>query len=522
MYNEKVITVKSHKLMLVPLQQCMGVNFGSVKRKPVSYKMKDYMAMQWDVDNCQRVADAGIQVECPALFNYNWPGRFTPFDHQRVTFNFLINNKRSFCFNDIGTSKTLSALWAADYLIRAGRIKKVLVTSTLSTLDRVWKLETFTHLMHRTCTVMHGSMQKKRRLKLLAEDHDFYIINHDGMKGMVSELAEKKFDMIIVDEGAVFRNHKTDLWKAMNYLACEDRLEWLWWLTGSPMPRAPTDVWAQAKIVKPNTVPKYFSRFREQTMFKINMFKWVPRKGWEDIVYSSIQPSIRFHRDDCVDIPPCTYVPHPVEMSAEQKKIYAGLKEHFIAEAKEGLVTAANEGVKLVKLLQVACGAIYHEDGSTSPVDCGPKFKELESICDEAGDKLILFVPFKHVILEIEEWFKKKRSSSTYGIINGGVGKGARDKIFDEFQNGSLNVILAHPAAMAHGLTLTAANVITWWGPVDDFEIYEQANGRITRPGQKRKQYIKHLTCSPVEMAVYDRLKNKESMQGIILDMIKK
>ena len=75
---------------------------------------------------------------------------------------------------------------------------------------------------------------------------------------------------------------------------------------------------------------------------------------------------------------------------------------------------------------------------------------------------------------------------------------------------------------MAHGLTLTASNTICWWGPVDDYEIYEQAIGRITRPGQKRMQYIKHLICSPVEKAVYKRLKNKESMQGILLDMIKK
>ena len=522
MSNKKVIMVRKHELMLVPLQQCMGVTFGTAKRKPVTYKMDDYMVMDWTLENCQRIANAGIQVDSPPLFDYTWPGRFIPFDHQRVTFNFILNNKRSFIFNDIGTSKTLTALWAADYLMSIGKIKKVLVTSTLSTLDRVWRSEIFNHLMHRSCVVMHGSMQKQRRIKLLAEDHDFYIINHDGMKGMVEALADKKFDMIIVDEGAIFRNPKTDLWKALNYLTREDKLEWLWWMTGSPMPRAPTDVWAQARIVNPGTVPKYFSRFREQTMFKINMFKWIPRKGWEDIVYSSIQPSIRFNREDCIDIPECTYIPHPVAMSKEQIKIYAGLKDHFIAEAARGLVTAANEGVKLVKLLQVACGAIYHEDGSVSPVDCGPKFKELEAIVEEAGDKLILFVPFKHTIIEIEKWIKKKLPNKSYGIINGGVGTASRNRIFESFQNGDLNIILAHPAAMAHGLTLTAANVITWWGPVDDFEIYEQANGRITRPGQERKQYIKHLTCSPVEESVYKRLKNKESMQGIILDMIKK
>jgi len=110
MYNKKVITVKNHELMLVPLRQCMGVDFGSVKRKPVSYQMRDYMVMTWDVNNCQRIADAGVQIESPALYDYDWPGKFTPFDHQRITYNFMINNKRCFIFNDIGTANTLPAL----------------------------------------------------------------------------------------------------------------------------------------------------------------------------------------------------------------------------------------------------------------------------------------------------------------------------------------------------------------------------------------------------------------------------
>ena len=507
--------------MLIPLRKCMGADFGNIKRKPVQYKMQDFMMMDWTLDACQRLAKVGCYIESPALEDYKFSGRFQPYEHQRETFDFALVNPRSFIFDQIGTGKTLSSLWAADYAMKLGLVRKVLITSTLSTLWRVWESEIFHNFMHRSCVVLHGSAAKRR--KLISEDYDFYIINHEGLKLLAPEIQKRQdIDLIICDEGARFRNQKTDLWKSMNLIGNVDTGRWLWWMTGSPMPKAPTDAWAQAKVVNPGTVPKYFTRFREQTMYKLNMFKWVPRKGWEDTVYSSLKPSILHKRDDCLDLPECMFVDHEVKMSKPQLAAYNSLKDNFIAELKDGLITASNEGVKLGKMLQIASGASYMDNKEVSYVDCIYKLKELDGIIEEVGDKLIIFVAFKHSIKVLERWLTVSRTALSYGIINGDVGTTKRNKIFDEFQNGDLNLIIAHPAAMAHGLTLTASNTICWWGPVDDYEIYEQAIGRITRPGQKRMQYIKHLICSPVEKAVYKRLKNKESMQGILLDMIKK
>ena len=521
MRNEKVIVAQQHKLMLVPLNMCMGADMTAFKRKAVTYKMQDYMMMPWTQQTCRAMAKVGVEILNPAVLEYDWSGLFRPRRHQLETFSFLINNPRSFVFNDIGTGKTLSALWAADYLIKTGQISKVLVASTLSTLERVWYSEIFKHFTGSKMTVVHGEASKRKRL--LAEDHTYYIINHDGVKTMQDQLRAKDFDLIILDEGATFRNHKTALWKAMHYLANEDTGAMLWWMTGSPMPKAPTDVWAQARIVNPGTVPKYWSRFREATMYQINQFKWVPRNGWEDIVYSSLKPSIRFHRDDCLDLPPCTYVDHEVKMTPAQQKAYDQMVKDFMMESQEGLITAVNEGAKRTKLVQIACGAVYNNsDGSVSELDCKTKFKELEDIIIEAGNKLIVFIPFKNLVPMIQNWLDKLQSKPTFGVVNGDVNKTKRDKIFHEFQHGELNIILAHPKAMAHGLTLTASHTIAWWGPVDDYEIYEQANGRITRDGQEHKQYVKRLIASPIEKAIYKRLENKESMQGLVLDMFKK
>ena len=507
--------------MLVPMSKCAGISVRGFKFKQVEYKGDLYLILDWKLETCRLLANAGISVESPIGLDYDWSGRYKPFDHQKISADFMVQNLRSFCFNDIGTGKTLSALWAADYLLERQEVTRVLITSTLSTLNRVWEAELFAHFLHRSCVVLHGTPAKRR--KLLAENHDFYIINHEGVKVLTDDLSKRSdIDLVIVDEGARFRNKTTGLWSSMNKLAKEDTGRKVWWMTGSPMPRSPTDAWAQARIVNPDTVPKYFSRFRDQTMYKISQFKWVPRGGWEDIAYSALKPSIRYHRDDCIDLPECTYIEHDVAMSPDQVIAYNSLKEDFIAQRDEGLITAANEGVKLLKLLQVACGAVYTDDGDVSMLTCTHKLNELKSVLDEVGTKLIVFVPFKHSIRVISEWIATLRNPPSYGIINGDVSMKARDQIFGDFQDGDLDLIVAHPAAMAHGLTLTAANTICWWGPIDSFEIYEQANGRITRPGQTRKQYIKHLICSPVEKAVYSRLKTKENMQGLLLDMIKR
>ena len=522
MYDATVIIVKHYKLMLVPLRKCMAIDFANARRKPVSYNTRDYMMCEWTMENCTSLAEGGVLIPSPAMFAYTWPGKFpSPFAHQQATFNFMVLYGRNFIFNDIGTGKTISALWAADYLMEQGKIQKVLIASTLSTLDRVWASEIFTHLMHRTCIVAHGSPQKRARA-LEDTTKDFYIINHEGLKTELPRLQKMNFDLVIVDEGARFRNQKTDLWKSLNALAGFESGKKIWWMTGSPMPNKPTDAWAQAKIVNPATVPKYFSRFRDQTMYKVSTFKYVPVKGWEDTVYSSLKPSIRFHRDDCIDLPPCTYVDHRVPMSTIQLSTYQDLSKNFIAELQKGIVSAVNEGAKLIKILQIACGAIYHDDGQISNIDCSPKLSELDAIIDEAGQKLIIFAPFKNTIKVITDHLTAKHAEMGFGVINGDVGKATRDTVFNNFQNGDLNVIVAHPKAMAHGLTLTATNTICWFGPVDDYETYEQANGRITRPGQTRNQYIKHLLCSPIEQAIYERLKKKESMQGLLLDMIKK
>ena len=208
----------------------------------------------------------GIKAPSPILHYYNWPGRFTPYDHQKDTAAFLTLNSKALVLNEIGTGKTQSALWAADYLLTIKKVRKVLILSPLSTLERVWGDGIFTGLVHRKFVVLHGTAA--RRVKLLNTDVEFYIINHDGF-GIIADKCRGMFDLVIVDEAAVLRNSATNRFKIFKKWVDQNPQARLWLMTGTPTPNAPTDAWALAKLVNSPYCTKTFTSFREQVMMKI-------------------------------------------------------------------------------------------------------------------------------------------------------------------------------------------------------------------------------------------------------------
>lgn len=464
---------------------------------------------------------------------------------QYATADFFTRNSRAFCFNDMGTGKTLSALWAADYLMDVGLLKgKCIIVTTLSTVESIWAHELYLSFQHRTYAVLTGS--KKRRQKLLLKDVDFYIINHDGIKVLWGDLHERDdITHYIIDEGAVFRNKSTDRWFALNHLCgltscaahgdtgalpARGANKTVWWLTGSPTPEQPTDIWAQVRLVKPDNVPAYFSRFRSMIMTErsavrfegaksIPFSTYTPKKGWERIVHEVTQPAIRFKRDECMDLPPCTTQTRVVSMSAEQAKAYKEMLAHYFTQLKTGHIQAVNEGVKVMKLAQLACGTVYDKEGVAHELDCKPKLDALMDAIDEAGGKAIVFTSFKHSTAMLAKHIGKKYSVA---VVNGDVGLTERTKIFNDFQMGDLQVLLAHPQVCAHGLNLTASSTIIWFSPINRHEIYEQAVARITRAGQDHPQFIIQIVCAPIEEKIYRKLETKEKMQGILLDLFQK
>jgi SNF2 family DNA or RNA helicase len=193
---------------------------------------------------------------------------------------------------------------------------------------------------------------------------------------------------------------------------------------------------------------------------------------------------------------------------------------HFVTEAaSEGTITAVNEAVKIQKLLQIALGVAYGDDGRNIELDCGPRVRLVEELIEEAGEKVIVFVPLTGTLHMLERELSKRW---TVAVVNGDVSANKRNVIFHDFQNSeNPHVLLAHPGTMSHGLTLTSATSIIWYGPPNSNDVYTQANGRIERIGKNRVSNLIHIEATDLETRAYDRLRNKQKLQGLLLEMIR-
>lgn len=472
--------------------------------------------VKWGLEEAQILKNLQLKnVPSPILADYEWTGMYKPFDHQKTTSAFLTLHRRAFCFNEQGTGKTSSVIWAADYLMNIGRIKRVLVLCPLSIMQSAWGNDLFKTAMHRTCAIAH-SHSKQKRVEAVQSGAEFVICNFDGLAIIKDEIAKAKFDLIVIDEANAYKNVQTKRWKALNSILRADT--WIWMLTGTPAAQLPTDAYGLAKIINPGNVPKFFGEFRDKLMYKITTFKWIPKPTASAVVHNALQPAIRFTKDECLDLPPMTYVMRDVPLTSQQMKYYEQIRKQMVAVAAGEEITTVNAATLLNKLLQLSCGAVYADTGETVAFDATNRMAALLEVIEEASQKVLVFVPYKHAINIISEKLTEEKISNA--IISGSVSPTARTDIFRRFQTESdPKVLIVQPQAAAHGVTLHAANVVVWWGPITSIETYLQANARVHRAGQHHPCTVVHLQGSPVERHIYKMLSQKLDVHTKLIDL---
>lgn len=479
---------------------------------------RDYAAAPHDLATVKLFGNLGVALPGPITAGYSWPGRFKPYAHQIETADFLTRNPRAHVLSGMGTGKTKSTLWAIDYLIRVGDIKRAIIFAPLSTLDRVWAQEAFETLPHRRAVVVYGPRAK--RLELLARPADIYIANHDGAEILHDALAKRPdITHVVVDESAVLRTATTMRWKTFNSIVNRQHPRGCWGLTGTPTPNAPTDCFGQLKIVTPERYRGSFRGMRDDLMIQISQFRWVPKRDAAMKVSLYLQPSIRHALEDCLDLPETIWSEREAELSPQQRKAYDDLKKFALTEVGGEQVTAVNAAVLLGKMTQAAAGILYDGLGGVIELDFGPRLAVLREVIEESDRKVIVFVPFTGALNALHDALKRDWPCA---VVDGNVSAGARNKIFKDFQEATdPHVILAHPGTMAHGLTLTAATTICWYAPTTSNEIFQQANARIARPGQKNVTNIVQIHGCAAERGIYRTLNERGKMQDLVLELAK-
>lgn len=475
------------------------------------------VAVHWGLKEAQALMTLGMKkVPSPIERDYAWPGIYQPMQHQRDTAGFLTLHRRAFCFNEQGTGKTGAAIWAADYLLNIGAVNRVLVVCPLSIMQSAWQADLFKFAVHRTVDVAYGARDKRK--SIITGPAEFIIINYDGVDIVADEIANGGFDLIIIDEANAYKNATTKRFKTMRKLVKQDT--WLWMMTGTPASQSPLDAYGLAKLCVPDTAPTLYGAYRDMVMYQLTRFKWIPKPGAEQTVHRILQPAIRFEKKDCLDLPDVTYTSRFVPLSAQQQKYYKTLKKEMLISAIGEDVSAVNAAANLNKLLQISCGAVYTDTGNVIEFDASDRLNVLLEVINEASHKVLIFVPFTHAI----ELVKHHLTSNgvTTEVINGSVSVTRRTEIFKKFQEDTdPKVLIIQPQAAAHGVTLTAANVVVWYAPVTSIETYLQANARIDRAGQRNPMTVVHIEGSPVENKLYSALQNKLDFHERIIDLYK-
>lgn len=468
----------------------------------------------------------------PIMEGYSWPASpgITPYESQKLAANFMVLHPRCFNLSDMGVGKTLATLWAADWLMQQHRGFHALIVCPLSIMQRVWGDAIFKNfLSNRTYKVLYGDATK--RLKLLSEPADFYICNIDGigvgahtrgrfeLDGFSKALAERSdIRLAVVDEASGYKDATTKRHRLARQII--GKREYLWLLTGTPTPNAPTDAYGLAKLVN-NAYGKSFQTFQQETMVKVSQFVWKPHKDGYERARRLLSPSIRFDIKDVWDAPELTTQQREVSLTADQKKLMQELKNNLQLTMKQGTpITAANEAAARQKFIQISLGAVYDENHKAHFLDAKPRIEELKVVLNEAPSKTLIFAPLTSVVNLLYRELSKEWSCA---IVNGETPQKDRAEIFRRFQDeDDLDHIIADPGTMAHGLDLFRAETVIWYAPTDKTELYLQANKRAHRPGQKYPVTIVQIVSNLLEREIFRRLENNEALQGALLDAVRR
>ena len=440
--------------------------------------------------------------------------KYVPHEYQKYAQDFIINNSACALLLDMGLGKTvitLTSLWILlfDYF----EISKVLVIAPLRVAQDTWskECEKWDHLKELKISKVLGS-EKERRMALF-DKADIYIINRENVEWLCNNY-DFDFDMIVIDELSSFKSSSSKRFKALRKI--RPRVKRIVGLTGTPAPNTLMDLWSQINLIDMGQrLGRFISNYRNNYFIpdKRNaqvIFSYKPREGAEEEIYKRIS-------DICVSMKACDYLDMPeridnivhVKMSEDEKKLYKKLEKDMLLPLADGEIDAVNAAALSNKLLQMANGAVYDELKETKIIH-DRKLEALEDLIEAAnGKSVLIFYAYKHDKERIVKKFKVTEISTS--------------KEISKWNERKIQIAIAHPASTGHGLNLQAGgSTIIWFGLTWSLELYQQANARLWRQGQKDTVIIHHIVSKgTIDEEVMSALQRKQCGQENLINAVK-
>lgn len=448
--------------------------------------------------------------------------KFVPHSYQRYNINRVLADPNIALWLDMGLGKTVITLTAInDLKYNRFAVNKVLVIAPKKVAQGTWTNEAkkWDHLQMLRFSIVLGSQAK--RIKALNTPADVYIINRDNVVWLVDYYRNSwPFDMVVLDESSSFKNQKSKRFKALKQIRPHIKRQVQ--LTGTPSPNGLLDIWSQIFLLDGGQrLGKDITGFRERYFEpdqrnRDRVFSWVPKEpGGKDAIYNLIgNIAVSMKAEDYIELPPVTYNSIPVVLDDKARKAYKKLEREMILEVDESEITATSAAVLGNKLLQLCNGAVYDEDRNIVDIHNNKLEAFMELIEALNGSPALVFYNFQHDKMRIQKALEKTK-------LRVRELKTAQDEA--DWNNKEIDILLAHPASAGYGLNLQeGGNHVIWFGLNWNLELYQQANARLARQGQKEKVFIHRLTVQAgMDENVEDALKDKAATQDNLLSALK-
>lgn len=444
---------------------------------------------------------------------------FKPHNYQEYARHWIIEKPSSGLFLDLGMGKTVCTLTAVEELLYDYfDVSKVLVIAPLRVAEDTWssEVEKWEHLKNLKISKVLG--KEEARITALKEKADIYVINRENVEWLVEYLGKGWFfDMVVVDELSSFKSPKSNRFKALKKV--RPFIKKIVGLTGTPAPNGLLDLWSQIYLLDGGerlgkTLTGYRDRYfqpdkRNQTV----IFSWKPVEGAEDSIYEKL-------KDICISMKASDYLELPerinnsimVQLPKTAEEKYKKLEKELLLPLEEADVVANTAAVLTNKLLQMANGAVYDENGEVKEIH-DAKLKALDDVIEAANGKSVLvFYSYKHDLDRLSKHLKNK----DFRVLD-------TSKDIEDWNKGKVPIMLVHPASAGHGLNLQfGGNIIVWFGLTWSLELYQQANARLYRQGQQQSVVVNHIIAKEtIDEDVMRALENKEVGQEALLQAVK-
>ena len=450
--------------------------------------------------------------------------KFIAHDYQTRAIAWCLNNQRCGLFLPMGAGKTVITLSAVSKLKTSGDVNKVLIIAPIRVARTTWpsEIEKWDHTKHLTYTVIDGP--EKKRLQALQASSDIYIIGKEQVRWLVDTCGSKwPFDTVIIDELSTFKNHQAQRFKALKRVV--KKFKRFIGLTGTPAPRGIPDLWSQMFLIDAgDRLGKSIGSFRKTYLVPERTNGYIAysyglREGAKEAIEQKISDVVMsLDQSECCELPDLSFIDVNITLSKTLKRNYDEFKKELVLELDDNELTASNLGVLCGKLLQYASGQIYTHDS----------FKPLETIHDEklkALDDLLASANGEPVIIYYYHKHEKERIMSLLKSKKLRVSCLDNETDVARWNNHEFDALLLHPASAGHGLNLQAGGSVIIWFTLPNFnlELYQQANARLYRQGQREKVRVYHLIVNgSIDIDMMNALEKKEVTQSTLLEALRR